>query len=512
MKKFIVIIIILAVLSLVAYNVFFKKAGEQFNVVAVARGTITEEVSETGQIKKGEKINLNFNNSGQIEKIYVAVGSKVKTGDVLAKLGTVSLQIQLQEAQSSLAASQAQLNKLLAGATQEEIQQARTQVSNAQITVDSASQTLDDAYEDALFSLDDYYLKAYNAQNAVDYTQRTYFISNDQAGTAVKENNVKIKGSVSVIKSLLDAAKASSTKENVDSALAGIKTNLSLVFGYLKIVRDMCEEPAYTNTISATDKTSLDAHRININTALSGVVNAQQTIALAKISLQSSIGLWQLAKDGLNLILAAPSQSDIDLYQAQINQAKFQVQLYQNQIKEARMVSPADGEIAEINKREGEFIQPALEQAVMVLLPQSPFQIEADIYEEDVVKMNVGNPVEISLVAFPGRTFQGQVVSINPAEKLINEVVYYGVTIGFEEMPENLKPGMTVDITIQTAQKENVLVVTEDALEKRDGKYFAQVLQNNLPEEREIGIGIVGSDNMVEIISGLTEGEQLILE
>ncbi len=512
MRKIIIIVLVLAVLGFAAYSIFFKKGNVQPNLVSVTRGTITEEVSETGQIKKGDKINLNFKNSGQIENIYVAVGSKVKAGDVLAKLETSNLQIQLQEAQSSLAASQAQLNKLLAGATKEEIRQTQTKVDNAQISVNTAMQTLDDSYEDALLSMEDYYLKAYNAKNTVDTIQRTYFMGNDQPGTQVKQSLTMIGESVSSIKSLFDLAKASSTKANIDSALAGMKTNLSSISDYLKTIRDMCEEPNYVSTVSAADKILLDTQRTNITASVGSAANSQQTISAAKLSLQYYVGQWQLAKDSLDLLLAAPAKADVDLYEAQVDQAEKQVELYKNQIQEAKMVSPIAGEVAQINKREGEFVQPALESATIVLVPQSPFQIETDIYEEDVVKMSVGNSVRISLVAFPEEVFEGKVVSINPAEKLIDEVVYYGVTIGFNEPPVGLKPGMTADIVIQTAQKENVLVVPEDALEKRSGKYFAQVFQNNMPEEREVRIGIIGSDNMMEVISGLSEGDQLIVE
>lgn len=511
-KKIIIVIIILAVLGFVAYSIFSKKGNDQVNSVDVIRGTITEEVSETGQIKKGDKINLNFKNSGQLEKIYVAVGSMVKAGDVLAKLETSNLQIQLQEAKANLTASQAKLNKLLAGATKEEIQQATTQVDNAQISLNTANQVLADSYEDALIGLDDYYLKAYNAQNFVDYIKRTYFITNDQPGARVLENKTNIENSTLAIKSLIDAAKATSTRENIDLALVGIKTNLFGISDYLKIVREACEDQNYTSVVSSTDKTSLDTQRGYITASLASVVNYQQEITAAKLSAQSYLGLLNLAQDNLNLILADPAQADVDLYQAQVSQASKQVELYQNQIQDSKMISPIAGEVAIINKREGEFVQPALEAAAIVIVPQSAFQVEADIYEEDVVKMNVGNPVKISLVAFPGKTFQGKVVSIDPAEKLIDEVVYYGVIIGFDELPEGLKPGMSADITIQTAQKENVLIVSEDALDKKGGKYFAKVLVNGLPEEREIQTGIVGSDNMVEVISGLQEGDKLIVE
>ncbi len=169
------------------------------------------------------------------------------------------------------------------------------------------------------------------------------------------------------------------------------------------------------------------------------------------------------------------------------------------------------GQITDVKKRVGEIAQGILTDVVITLLPIVPFEIETDIYEEDVVKIAAGNSVDISLVPFAGRTFKGRVVLINPAEKLIEGVVYYKVTVVFEETPKELRPGMTADLVIKTALKENVLVIPEDALSRKDGKTVVQVLFNDIVEEREVQIGMQGTNDMLEIISGLEEGEKVIL-
>ena len=73
------------------------------------------------------------------------------------------------------------------------------------------------------------------------------------------------------------------------------------------------------------------------------------------------------------------------------------------------------------------------------MLPQSPFQVAVDIYEEDIVKVKIGNPVDIKLTAFPDKIFKGKVIAIDPAEKIIEGVVYYEVTIDFEEAAAGIK-------------------------------------------------------------------------
>jgi HlyD family secretion protein len=510
-KKVILAIIVILLLAVGIYQGFFKTKEPTFTLAEVVRGDVSQEVSETGQVKKGEEINLSFKSSGRIEKIYVEVGEEVEAGESLAKLETAELAIQLQEAKAALDIVQAGLDKLLTGATQEEIKVAQTAVENSQVSLDTARQGLEDANEDALNVLDDSYLKIYNAFNTVDLIQRTYFITSDQEGIRVRENKEKIESAAAQAKSYLDTAKSDQKDENIDTAVSEMEQALDEVYDALGIIRETCEEPTYRNAVSSADKTSLDTHRGYINTALANLANSQQSIASAKFAIESAEGVLQAAEDDLALTTAPARQEDINLYQAQVNQAQAQVQLLENQISDATLRSPTRGQITKTNKRTGELVQPMLQDAVITLLPTAPFEIEVDIYEEDVVKINIGNQVDISLVAFPEQTFEGKVISIEPAEKLIEGVVYYEVTVTFEKLPEGIKPGMTADVVVKTASKENVLIVPEDAVQKKDDKQIVEILKEGNVEEREIEAGLLSSNDMIEIISGLNEGDQVII-
>jgi HlyD family secretion protein len=426
-------------------------------------------------------------------------------------LETDELQIQLKKAQAALSLAQAELDKLLAGASQEEIKVAQTKVDNKQIALDTAKQNLDDAYEDALNVLEDAYLKAYNAQNSADLIQRTYFTKIDQEGIKIRENRDKIKTAVSQIKSYLDTAKVTKEKEDIDTALSQTEEDFADIAEALKIIRETCETPAYRDAVSSADKSSLDTQRVNVNTVLTDVVDAKQTIISKELAIDTAESEFQKAKDDLSLLIAPVREEDINLHQAQVDQAKSQVNILENQIEKAYLRSPVEGQVIEIKKRVGEMVQPGLQDVVITILPVAPFEIEVDIYEEDIVKIEVGNPVDISLVAFPEKKFLGKVISIDPAEKLIEGVVYYEVSIDFEEIPEGVKPGMTADLIIKTASKEDVLVIPEDAIQKKEGKTIAEVFKDGTIEEREIETGLWGSNDLVEVISGLSEREKVIL-
>jgi HlyD family secretion protein len=509
-KKILLIFFVASLLIGVIYFFFLRNEKPTFELAEVSRGVVSQEISETGQVQKGEEISLSLKSTGRLEKIYVVVGEKVKEGDVLAKIDDSELRIQLGEAQANLGISQANLAKLLAGASQEEIQIAHTEVSNAQIALWVAEQNLTDAYQDSLNILDDSYLKIYNGFIVADSIQRTYFSSSDQESIRVKENRTRIDSALGRVKTYLDTAKNSQKDEDINLALSEMKGALNVVSDALKTIRETCETEAYRNRVTATDKSSLDTQRTNINTALTNITNSQQTISTMKLNIETAQGQLKEAQDNLALTTAKPRQEDIDSYQAQVQQAEAQVNLLTNKIGETVLRSPASGQVIKINKRIGEIVQPSLSESIMTILPDTPFEIKTDIYEEDVAKIKIGNLVDISLIAFPDKVFQGKVIFIDPSQKLTEGVVYYEVRISFQDMPEGTKPGMTADITIQTASRENVLVIPEDSVQRKEGKIIVQILRDNKIEEREIEIGLEGN-NTVEVVYGLSEGEKVVI-
>ncbi len=529
-KIIIIVVILIIVIALGSYKLFFADKESSYSFATVKIGDVIQEISAIGQVRKGEEIELGFKETGRIEKTYVQVGQEIEFGQELIKLETTQLYIQLREARATLDLAQAELDKLLAGATPEEIQVAQTTIENAEISLDDAKQNLGDvqtqaqenlssAYEDALNTLDEAYLKAYNAFNKVDLIQRTYFAGNDQESLRVKENKDKIEDSKDQAKSYLDSAKADPTNENIDLALSQMIDALDDIYEALEIIRDVCEEGTYRNTVSSADKSALDTQKTNINTALTNVTNSEQTISSTKLTNESDIntarsevssteGALKAAQDELALILAEPRQEDIGFYQAQLKQAQAKVSLLENQAWEATLRSPVKGQVTKINKEIGE--QVSMAEAVVFLLPQEPFQVEVDIPESDIGKVDLIDPAKITLDAFPEIEFEGKIIEIEPAETVISGVVYYKIKVSLEAENDKVKPGMTADVVIITDLRENVLVIPRRAVSEKDGKNFVKLANGDTFEEVEVQTGLKGSQGEIEILSGLKEGDEVI--
>ncbi len=493
-KLFVIGVIVLAIIIMVFFNPF-KKENSGFKIEKVVRGNIFQEVSETGSVEAAEELNLGFKTSGRIADIKVKVGDTVERGAILASLDINQLAAQLNQYQASLAIAQSQYDKLIAGSTQEEIKV-------SQDVRDAAQDDLNGTYQDVLNILDDAYLKIYNAYNAVGSIQATYFGTSDQEGIKVQDNKTVINNNLNALKSPLDAAKESLNHNDIDNALSKAGDSLKNISNSLKIIRETCEQGIYYTKVSSTDKTSIDNQRSYIITALTNINNSQQTISSDKIALQKS-------EDDLVLKTAKPRQEDIAYYQAKVGEAQSQVSLLQTQINDAFLKSPIKGTVTKVDKKIGETIQST--ELPFSVISLDPFQVKIDIYEEDIVKIKIGNFVDIKIAAFPNETLTGKVVSIDPAEKLIDEVVYYEVTVAFDQLKDGIKPGMTADVVIKTANKENALIVPKEAV-RENGKTTVLVYKNSKTEEREVQIGLEGSDNRVEVVSGLSEGEEVAIE
>ncbi len=131
----------------------------------------------------------------------------------------------------------------------------------------------------------------------------------------------------------------------------------------------------------------------------------------------------------------------------QVQQAQIALELAQIDLAEATLTAPSDATVASINVRPGEFI--SSDQAAITLATLNNLQLETtDLSERDITKIKIGSPAKISMESL-NQTFTGKVTSISPIADTIGGDVVYKVTIVFDEQPQNLRWGMTAEVTIE---------------------------------------------------------------
>jgi multidrug efflux pump subunit AcrA (membrane-fusion protein) len=160
-----------------------------------------------------------------------------------------------------------------------------------------------------------------------------------------------------------------------------------------------------------------------------------------------------------------------------------------------------------VNAQSGE-TYPA-ETSLFTIGDPKALEVLANVTEEDYPIVSVGQAVEIYFDARPDVTVQGRLERIIP-KRIEGDRPLYNIYISLDEVPEGLADGMTSDTAITIAKRTGVLCLPRAAVRASSGDKTRIKVWNGVEVvDKEITIGLRG-DTYVEIISGLTEGEQVV--
>jgi multidrug efflux pump subunit AcrA (membrane-fusion protein) len=143
-KRNIIILVIVIAVLLAGWFVLASPGAKKSTYVTdkAVRKNLIQTVSEVGTVESPTQINLNFSSPGKLEAKLVAIGDKVKAGQILAQLDSKALVIQRDQAESNLTAAKASLEKLVSGATPAEKAVVQAQVAQALANYTAAKDNL----------------------------------------------------------------------------------------------------------------------------------------------------------------------------------------------------------------------------------------------------------------------------------------------------------------------------------------------------------------------------------
>ncbi len=142
-KFFWIILIILVIAGGISLSLIKNsKKAPTYTTAKVTRGKLTQTVSATGSLESATEINLNFKTSGKIGQSLVKVGDQVKAGQLLATLEAGMQQSQVANAQAAVAVAQANLDKIIAGSSSQDIAVSQKSVESAQATLTAKNNNL----------------------------------------------------------------------------------------------------------------------------------------------------------------------------------------------------------------------------------------------------------------------------------------------------------------------------------------------------------------------------------
>jgi HlyD family secretion protein/macrolide-specific efflux system membrane fusion protein len=201
-----------------------------------------------------------------------------------------------------------------------------------------------------------------------------------------------------------------------------------------------------------------------------------------------------------------------DAQSSNVDKSKAALAALQQQLKDAVITAPKDGVIAKKNFDLGETVAP--NTAVVSLAGESDLEIESKVPESDIVKVVVGQHATVTLDAFSSdEKIDTEVAEIEPASTVIQDVVYYKVKLKLPSQDPRFRNGMSADIDIKTAERNNVVMAPLRAVKNENGHKVVEILKDaktGLTEKVPVTIGLEGDDGIVEIKSGLVGGEKVV--
>lgn len=484
-----------------AYSSFTDKPTAES--IIVTRGTIAQEVIVTGKTESVSSANLAFERSGRINRAYVKVGDIVNAGQILAELDQAAVYADYLEAQGNLESQQAKLDELTKGTRPEELK-----ISQAK--ADSARASLEDAKRGVVDKLQDAYTKSDDAvHNAVDQLFSNPLSTSPKVnivGFPQKEEAEKQRFLIEPILTAWGPAVSGLTiSQDLSTAITTGKDNLSKTKVFLELiassVNGLTANSSLTQTIIDGYKSDISTARTNLNTATTNLTTASEKLTTAQSNLE-------IAENELSLSLAGSTPEAIKAQTALVTQARAKLQGIQAQLAQMAIRSPLRGTITKQDAKAGEI---ATANAIVIsVIATDNIQIKANIPEVDIGRVSIGNPVEITLDAFPGEKFGGKVMYIDPGETIVDGVVNFQVTIQFDSSDPRVKSGLTSNLSIRTIEKRDVLIVPQYAILENDQGTYVRMERNGKLEDIPVVIGIRSIDGMVEIISGISAGDRLV--
>lgn len=209
--------------------------------------------------------------------------------------------------------------------------------------------------------------------------------------------------------------------------------------------------------------------------------------------------------------------------QGTINQAQATLNNNLTNLKYTRIISPVDGIVVSRAVDVGQTVAASFQTPTLFQVAQdlTKMQIEVNVSEADIGKIQKGQEVEYTLDGYADSVFHGEVSEVRIAPTTVSNVVTYTVIVLVDNKEQKMIPGMTANVSIITNKSENVICVPTDALrftpkEITNGKKYKEqglwVLRNNKPERINIKTGAKDSDKTEIISSQILENDRVIIK
>ena len=531
--------IFIGLIVLIAVLAGFRSAfsSKELEFVTASRGSVVQEVLLTGKTAASDTVDLSFEQSGKVARVYVDVGAKVKAGQLLATLDSretatkiaqasadvLNAQGQLLQYQSALDSARAVLQQLKRGPRTEDIDVRIAEVKSAEAKLRNETDDAGDVLHSAFVSADEAVFTDLDGVFANNNDQTSVRVAFALPNTQIKAD---LESSRSRARAVLDslsaealAFRASESSEDGRGALEALerqRAGMMLIRELLDLsMRAVIESSGLSAAQISELKSEVSNGRTRVTNAITALNTRIDDIVVAQSQLERS-------RSDLRKLQSGSSVEEISSQEAKVREAAALAESqaarvrsqnailnsYNVQLSRYSLTAPFDGTVTKRSVVGGQNVVSSTPYFTMIA--GGLLVVELNVPEIDIGKIEINNPAEMTIDAFPGEKFTGAVMAIEPAETVIDGVVNYKVKIRFTNQDPRLKSGLTANVRIETLRRENVIRVPEFVIIKRDDGAFVEVRRDGRIMEIKIERGARGADGYMEITAGIEEGDEIV--
>lgn len=332
-----------------------------------------------------------------------------------------------------------------------------------------------------------------------------------------KEEKITFDTAAVAPENIMNSITATGTIEPVTSVTVG--TQVSGIVN--KLFVDYNSVVKKGQVIAELDKTNLMSQ---LNTAKTQLATAQSQLNYQTANYKRYKTLFEkglVAADDFDNAKLSYTQA-----KEQVASAKEEVQRAQTNLGYATITSPIDGVVLSKSVEEGQTVAASFSTPELFTIAQdlTNMQVVADVDEADIGDVKEGERVSFTVDAYPDDTFEGEVKQVRQEATTTNNVVTYEVVISAPNADLKLKPGLTANVTIYTAERKGVLSVPSKALrftpqketvgkmkivDAANAKNKVWTIEGNSIVAHKVNIGMTDGTN-TQIVGGISEGTKVI--
>ena len=328
---------------------------------------------------------------------------------------------------------------------------------------------------------------------------------------------------------------ASGSVESVNEVDVGAQVSGKITKLYVKLGQEIKKGEMIADIDSTTQINTLNTKKAAL-VSYQAQLKAKKTaydVALSSYNRLSKLYTQKATSlDSLNSAKSTldNAKAEMEAIEANIKQAEIEVNTAETNVGYTKITAPMDGTVISVPVSEGQTVNANQTTPTIVTIADlSKMKIKPEISEGDITKVKAGQEVSFTILSDSQTVYHSVIDSVDPANTTTTDssstssstsssssssttsAIYYYANVLIDNPNRTLRIGMTTENNIKIANAKDVLLVSNMAIQKLDGKSFVNVLNDkNQPEQREVETG-VQNDFQTEIKSGLNEGEKVIV-